>query len=180
MVEQLLALLFTLLAVLGLLANILGLPGNWLIVLMASGGWLIADEGSRLYVSWWVLLAIVLVAVFGELLEFAASALGTARLGGSKRGTVLSIVGSMVGAVLGLFLGNLIPIPLVGPVIASLLLGGGGAFAGAAVGERWAGKEWEQSLEIGNAAFWGRLFGTVGKVACGTLVCGIYLVAIWI
>ena len=179
MLEHLLAVSCSLLAVLGLAINILGLPGNWLIVCMAAGSWLFAADESRLDISVWTLLAVISVASLGELLEFAASALGTTRLGGSRRGTALSIVGSMLGAISGLFFGNLIPIPIVGPVIASLLLGGCGAFAGAAVGERWAGKDWDHSIEVGNAAFWGRLLGTVGKVACGTIVCGIYLLAIW-
>ena len=87
MLETLLAILFSLTAVLGLIANILGLPGNWMIVLMAAGSWLFAVDESRLDVSLWTLLAILLVAAFGELLELAASALGTTRLGGSKRGT---------------------------------------------------------------------------------------------
>ncbi len=179
MIDIAIASFLTLCAVVGLAANILGLPGNWLIVLLAVAGWLLAGENSRLYVSVWIVSALLLVAAFGELLEFAASALGTTRLGGSKRGTALAIVGSMVGALAGLFFGNLIPIPIVGPVIASLLLGACGAFVGAAGGERWAGREWEHSLDVGSAAFWGRLLGTVGKVACGTVVCGIYLVALW-
>ena len=179
MLEQLLVISLSLLAILGLIINILGLPGNWLIVSMAAGSWLFAEDGSRLSISSWTLLVVVLVAAFGELLEFAASALGTTRLGGSRRGTALSVVGSLLGAIAGLFFGNLIPIPIIGPVIASLLLGGCGAFAGAAAGERWAGKDWDHSIEVGNAAFWGRLFGTVGKVVCGTILCGIYLLAIW-
>lgn len=179
MLEQLIAIILTLTAIIGLIANILGLPGNWLIIVLAVGGWSLAADSSMLHVGGVPLLVMLAVAGFGELLEFAASALGTSRLGGTKRGTVLAICGSMIGAIAGLVFGNLIPIPVIGPVIASLLLGASGAFAGAVAGERWAGREWEHSLEVGNAAFWGRLLGTVGKVACGTLVCGIYLICLW-
>ncbi|MEO8271232.1 MAG: DUF456 domain-containing protein [Aureliella sp.] len=172
--------LFTLLAVVGWGANVLGLPGNWLIVCMAIVGWLFVPESYRSHISQLPVIAIGLIAVVGEVLEFVASALGASRMGGSKRGTVLAIMGSIGGAIFGLFSGALIPVPIVGSLIASLLLGAGGAFIGALAGERWAGKDWEASLQIGHAAFWGRLLGTVGKAVCGTIACGGFLVAIWI
>ncbi len=171
--------LLTLLAVVGWGANILGLPGNWLIVALALGGWALAPTDNHSHVTLFPLMAMVVVAALGELFEFAASALGASRMGGSKRGAMLAIVGSIAGALVGLFGGALVPIPIVGPVIASLLLGAGGAFAGTVVGERWAGKEWDASLQIGNAAFWGRLIGTVGKAVCGTIALSIYLITVW-
>lgn len=180
MLDITVAVLFTLLAVVGWGANVLGLPGNWLIVCLALGGWLLVPESYRSYISHVPVIAIGLVAVVGEVLEFVASALGASRMGGSKRGTVLAIFGSIGGAVLGLFSGALIPVPIIGSLIASLLLGAGGAFVGAVAGERWAGKDWEASLQIGNAAFWGRLLGTVGKAVCGTIACGVFLGAIWL
>lgn len=180
MLEILLVLLLTLLGLSGWVANILGVPGNWFIVLLAAGGlWLVPPE-HRYHVTWWPFLGIVAAASLGELLEFAASALGASRMGGSKRGTLLALGGSIGGAIMGLFFGSLIPVPIVGPVIASLLLGASGAFAGAIAGERWAGKDWDASIQIGGAAFWGRLLGTVAKAVCGTIACGIFLAAIWI
>ncbi len=77
-------------------------------------------------------------------------------------------------------LGHLVLCHLLGPVLVSLLLGASGAFAGALVGERWAGKDWDLSIQIGTAAFWGRLLGTVGKAVCGTIACGVFLSAIWL
>ena len=180
MLDLSLATLFTLLAVLGWAANVLGLPGNWLIVAMAFIGWLALPEANRSYVALAPAVAILVVAVIGEVLEFAASAMGASRMGGSKRGTALAIVGSIAGAIVGLFSGALIPVPIIGSLIGSLLLGAGGAFAGAVLGELWAGKDWDASLQIGNAAFWGRLLGTVGKAVCGTVACAILLVAIWL
>lgn len=178
--EYSLAVFLTLAALVGWVANILGLPGNWLIVALAAGCWGLAAEEHRCHVTLLPLVAIVVVAALGELLEFAASAMGASRMGGSKRGTVLAIVGSIAGALVGLFGGVLVPIPIVGPVIASLLLGAGGAFLGTVAGERWAGKEWDASLQIGNAAFWGRLIGTVGKAVCGTIAMAIFIIAIWV
>lgn len=180
MLDISLAVLFTLLAVVGWGANVLGLPGNWLIVCLALVGWLFIPESYRSHIAQFPVIVVGLFAIVGEILEFAASALGASRLGGSKRGTVLAIFGSIGGAVLGLFSGALIPVPIIGSLIASLLLGAGGAFVGAVAGERWAGKDWDASLQIGNAAFWGRLLGTVGKAVCGTIACGVFLAAIWL
>jgi uncharacterized protein len=180
MLDWLLIALLTLLTLTGFIANVLGLPGNWLVVAMAAGCWWFVDPERSSHVGLAPLIAILLVAALGELLEFIAGALGASRVGGSKRGTVLAIFGSIGGAIVGLFFGNLIPIPIVGPVVASLLLGASGAFAGAVAGERWVGKDWDQSFQVGNAAFWGRLLGTVGKAVCGTIACTIFLLAIWL
>ncbi len=179
MLDITLAILITLLALVGWGANILGLPGNWLIVALAVGGWWLAPEVNRSHVALFPLIAILLSATLGELLEFVAGALGASRMGGSKRGTLLAILGSISGAIVGLFFGSIIPIPIIGPVVASLLLGAGGAFTGAVGGERWAGKDWDASFQVGNAAFWGRLLGTVGKAVCGTMAAGILITAIW-
>ena len=179
MLDLLLVILLTLFALLGWVANLLGMPGNWLIVSMAALGLWLSPVDNASHISWTPFLLMVGGAGLGELLEFAASAIGTSRMGGSRRGTVLAIVGSVVGAIVGLFAGTLIPIPVVGNLIGSLLLGAAGAFGGAVTGERWAGKDWDQSLQIGSGAFWGRLLGTAGKALCGTMVLGIYLIALW-
>lgn len=179
MLDTFIAIVFTLLAIVGWGGNLLGLPGNWLIVALALGGWYWAPEDSRIYVAGTPVTILLTTALLGELFEFVASALGASRMGGSKRGTVLALLGSIGGAIVGLFCGTLIPIPVLGSLIASLVLGASGAFVGAVAGERWAGKDWEVSFQIGNAAFWGRLLGTVGKAVCGTIACAIFLVAIW-
>ncbi len=178
MFEIFIATILSSIALIGWLANVLGMPGNWLIVLSAIGcAWMGPGNGFW-SMSWTMVVIIVAVALLGELLEFAASAIGTSRLGGSKRGAVLAIVGSIGGAITGLFFGSVVPI--IGNVIASLLLGASGAFFGYILGERWAGKNWEDSIEIGHAAFWGRLLGTVGKAVCGTLACGLFLAGVWL
>lgn len=170
--------LLSLLAVGCCVANILGLPGNWVIVCMSlvCSWWI--PESRCWQVSWLVSGLVLTVALLGEALEFAASAVGASRLGGSKRGAALALVGSIVGALTGLFVGS--PIPVIGNVVASLLLGGVGAFGGALIGERWAGKDWNDSIEIGGAAFWGRLLGTVGKAVCGSVACGLFVAGLWV
>ncbi len=171
------ALLLSSVAVAAFAANILGLPGNWVIVAMAVGCYWWVPDARFWSLSIYMTLAILVVAAIGEALEYAAAAVGASRLGGSKRGIALSIIGSIVGAIVGLFFGSVVPV--VGNVIASLLLGATGAFVGAMLGERWAGKDWNDSIEIGGAAFWGRLLGTVGKAVCGTAACGLFLAGLW-
>lgn len=178
MVEVIIASTLSLVAILAWLANILGMPGNWVIVACAVGCAWWGSESHLWHVSWVLVAAIVIIALVGELLEFAASAIGASRLGGTKRGALLALLGSLVGAITGLFMGSVVPI--IGNVVASLLLGGVGAFCGAILGERWAGKDWNDSIEIGNAAFWGRLLGTVGKGVCGTIACGLFIAGIWL
>jgi uncharacterized protein len=178
MLDVLIAVLLSVVALVGWLANVLGMPGNWLIVACAVGAAWLGPASGMWTVSWTIVAVIVVIALLGELLEFAASAVGARRLGGSKRGAVLALVGSIAGALIGLFVGSAVPV--VGNVIASLLLGGAGAFSGAILGERWAGKDWNASIEIGNAAFWGRLLGTIGKAVCGTIACALFIAAIWL
>ncbi|MFK7736984.1 MAG: DUF456 family protein [Pirellulaceae bacterium] len=172
-----LAITLTFLALTCCAANVLGLPGNWVAACVAGLSYWLRPENLATHVGLEFLIGIVVAAGIGELVEFAASALGVSSKGGSRRGTLLAMVGSIVGAIAGLFFG--LGVPIIGQLIASLMLGAAGAFGGAILGERWAGKDWDSSLQIGSAAFWGRLLGTFAKVVCGTVVCGLFIVAVW-
>ena len=150
--------------------NIVGLPGNWInLGIAALYAWLMPAE-HRADFGWIVVGILLLLAVIGELVEFVAGSAGAATAGGSKRGSVLAMIGAIIGGIVGLFVGNLIPIPVVGAVIGSLLLSGLGAMGGAMLGEQWKGRKLEESFWVGHAAFWGRLLGTVGKIAAGAVM----------
>lgn len=151
--------------------NLFGLPGNWLIVVSAVVYLLLTLPEGRL-----AIIALVVLALIGELIEFFSSAWGVARLGGSRRGALFTLVGSLVGGVLGAVVG--VPIPIVGPIIAALLFGSVGALVGAMYGENLAGRQLGQSWQIGKAAFWGRLFGTLGKILTGSVMIVVLLVAL--
>ena len=156
--------------------NFAGLPGNWLVVCLSAAYASFLRGASRLDVSWAVVGLLLLMALLGEAIEFAAGALGVAKLGGSKRGAALAVVGSLVGGIVGMFVGVGIPIPVVGSLLGAMLLAGCGALAGAVAGEQWKGRDWDESLKIGQGAFWGRLVGTLGK----TLVGGFMLVLVFL
>ena len=130
-------------------------------------------EEWRIRLTWWILGGMLFSATIGEVAEFLASALGVHRKGGSRLSAVLSLVGAMVGGVLGAFVG--IPIPFIGPVIGILFFSSVGALAGAAAGEDWHGRPWEDSLSVGFAAFWGRLAGSLAKTLTGGLIIGFAL-----
>lgn len=164
-VDVSLALLLVLLSGTCLLITAVGMPGNWGIVAIAAvAHWLIPDTW-RSSVSTWLVGGIVVLALIGELIEMAASAVGVNRLGGSTRSSIFAVIGSIVGAITGMFVGT--PVPVIGNLIMALLLSGAGAWAGAILAERSLGKDWDESYRIGNAAFWGRLAGTLGKTIVG-------------
>ena len=164
------------LCLIGWALNLIALPGNWIAVaLLAIYAWLGPSEG-RAEIGFAVPAIAFAFALLGEIFEFAASAVGAKKAGASRRSTLLAMVGSMVGAIAGAFIG--IPIPVVGPVIAAILFGGLGATAGAIYGEWSDGKNWRDSWSIGHAAFWGRTFGTLGKVSAGLAIVVAALIAV--
>ena len=155
--------------------TLLGMPGNWIMLGAAIGYLFLVPADSPVAIGWFTILALLILATLGELLEFLAGALGVAKAGGSKRGAILALVGSIVGGIAGLFVG--LPVPIVGSLLGAVLLAGIGAFAGAVVGEQWKGRDLDESMKIGHAAFWGRLLGTVAKSAVGAIMVGAVLIA---
>lgn len=136
-----------------------GLPGIWLMGLFAILVRLWRPE----LVEWWVIFAVLGLALTAEVLEFVAGAVGAKRGGGSSRAAVGALVGGVVGAIMGTVL---IPIPLVGTILGSALGSGLLAVAmeltlrptleSAPRGPGHMGR-------VGSAAFIGRLVATVIK-----------------
>ena len=148
--------------------TLLGMPGNWLMVAATAVYAYFMPVDSRAAIGWNVIVIFLALAFLGEILELMAGAVGTAKAGGSKRGAALAMLGSIVGGIVGIIVG--VPIPLVGPILAALLFAGLGAMAGAVLGEIWIGRNLDASWQIGKAAFWGRLAGTLSKVVVGTVI----------
>jgi uncharacterized protein len=172
--------LFALLLILVLLAcwmfTLMGMPGNWLMVVATAIYAFLMPAQSPGAVGWRIVLALVVVAALGEIVELVAGAIGASKAGGGRRGAVLALVGSMIGGIVGMILG--LPIPLVGSVLAAVFFAALGAMAGAAIGEFGAGKSLDTSWRIAKAAFWGRLAGTLGKTILGVLMIGVVVAAI--
>lgn len=148
--------------------SLVGLPGNWVMIAVAAlHAWVLPVE-SRWDIGWPVIVGMVVLAAIGEAVETGLAAAGVKRLGGSRRGMVLAIGGSFAGAMLGAGIG--LPVPIIGSVLGIIIGAALGALAGAAVGELWKGQTFDRSLEIGHAAFWGRLLGSMAKLIIATIM----------
>lgn len=174
----------TILAVLLLLAALIGgwlltlfsMPGNWLAIVALALFAGLVPGANEWGIGWPVVIAAIVVAIVGELAELAASAAGAARHGGSRRGAVLAIIGSMVGAVLGASLG--LPLPVIGSIVGVVLGACLGALVGAMLGEFWKGRPAGHAWQVGQGAFWGRLAGSLAKLASATIILVIAMAAI--
>lgn len=147
------------------LGTFVTLPGNWGIVLLATlFAWLVPGT-AELHLSWTSVGVLAGLALAGEAVEALAGAAGAAKQGASRRSVVLSLVGAVLGSVAGVAIG--VPVPVIGSAIAAVGGGALGAFLGAAIGERWKGRTVGHQMQVGRAALWGRLWGTVAKLVIG-------------
>jgi uncharacterized protein YqgC (DUF456 family) len=167
------ALLLVVCSVVAWLLNLVTLPGNWMIVGGAAlFAWLLPENAGR-GISWNIVIVLAVLAAIGEVIEFAAGAAGAAKQGASRRAIALSMAGAIVGSIAGLAVGAPIPIPLVGPLVMAILGGAAGAFGGAYLGETWKGRDESARTAAGRGAFFGRIWGTVGKFAVGAVILAI-------
>ncbi|MEM9663258.1 MAG: DUF456 domain-containing protein [Planctomycetota bacterium] len=160
----------TLVGLLGVLAVIFGLPGMWLALLTAIICKILVPE----VMPWaWIGVAGAL-AVFGEIVEFGASAAGAKAGGSGKAGAWGALLGGLVGAILGTIF---IPIPVLGTIL------GGAAGAGllAVTFERKYGKKsWRASTKAGAGAAAGKLVSTLLKAGvAAVMVIVLSVAAFW-
>ncbi|MFF2480780.1 DUF456 domain-containing protein [Paenibacillus sp. NPDC058071] len=107
----------------------------------------------------WTLQTLIVVVLF--IADYAVSAWGVNRFGGSRA----SVVGSTIGIIIGPFV-----IPAFGLII--------GPFAGAVIGELIIGTSFVQSLKVGVGSLVGLLTSVVVKVILQAIM--IVLFIIWI
>ena len=154
--------------------NIFQLPGNWMIVattgLVAWWQWDAAKGVNEQMFSVYVLVAIVVLAAVGEVLEFVAGAAGAKKAGASRWGSLAALGGGMLGGLVGTFV---IPIPIVGSLAGAC----GGACLAAWGMELAMGRKMDHSVRSGVGAGVGRLVGTIIKIALGATIWVIVSVA---
>ena len=159
--------ILTLLNTVWLLFVVLGLPGTWLMaastMLLAWGQWDDTRPATDQMFSVYVLVAVAVLAVIADVVEFYAGMVGARRAGASRRGSVGALVGAIVGGIGATFF---IPIPIVGSLIGAV----GGAAAGAWLGELTGGREHGAALKSGLGAGVGRLGGTIAKLAVAVVM----------
>jgi len=142
------------------------IPGNWLMVIItAVFAWLLRGQN---FISVYTLIAITLLAVFGELLELLGGMGAAKRAGAGFRGSVGAIAGAIVGAILGTFL---IPIPIIGTLAGSAI----GAAAGSAILSGAKGRNRRTSLAMHTGI--GQFVGSSMKLMVGVVIWFVIAVA---
>jgi len=146
-------LILTVVMLLGLVMIPFGLPGTWIIAAAALGYQLLVP-GS---ISILTVIAVVVLALVGEFLEFSLSAKYTKKYGGSRRASWGAIIGGMIGAFMG------VPVPFVGSVIGAFA----GAFAGAFIGEFSRAGQGGAATRVATGALIGRAVAAAMKIGIG-------------
>lgn len=162
------AAVLTVLNFFGVALNLLSIPGNWLIVVLTALFAFLVHSSAVDGISWWVVGTLVVLAAVGELTETLTTSASAARRGASRRGMLGALVGSLAGSILGAIIG--LPVPIAGSAIAAMAGGALGAFGGAVLAETSLGRHSGESISVGWAAFWGKIFGTIGKVIIGIVM----------
>jgi uncharacterized protein YqgC (DUF456 family) len=174
--HQILAAIFGLTGLISVVTVIFGLPGAWIMLAVAAGLELLSrgslDAGPLF--GGWALLAGVVLAGIGELIELGAGVLGAKGAGGTKRGSVGAFLGGLAGAVLGTFF---IPVPAFGTLLGALLGTFGGAWLGETTGPN--AREGRDAVKPALGATLARLAATVAKVGVALLVWVELMVAIF-
>jgi len=154
----LLLVLLHVLVLAGLLAIVLGLGGNFILLgLSLVTAWV----GGFHYLTLWVWLVLLGLAVLGEVVESLLGVAAARGFGASRWGMLGAFVGGIAGAAIG---------TAWLPVIGSLIGAFAGAFAGAFVAEMLAGRSASESTRAGVGAFLGRMGATVFKIAVGGVI----------
>jgi uncharacterized protein YqgC (DUF456 family) len=159
-------LVLALVLVVGLVLVPLGLPGTW--VILAAALAYNALTGSSA-ISGGSIIALLILAVIGEVIEFTLAARYTRLYGGSRRAGWGAIIGGIVGAIVG------VPVPIIGSVIGAFV----GSFLGALVAEWTRGTETRAAARVATGAFLGRVFATAAKVGIGVAMAAWIFIAAW-
>lgn len=154
---------------------LVGLPGAWVLIATAiavdclDSLWLPA--GAPLTFHPLTILAAIVVAAAGELLELVLSAAGARRFGATRGGMIGSMIGGVIGAIGGTVF---IPLPILGTLAGALA----GTALGAVAGELHSGKRTlAQTAAPATGAVIGRVLGTLAKLPCALIVLVILAVA---
>lgn len=147
--------------VLSLILIVLGLPGLWIMVATAVVYNMIVPGDP---IGWVSLIAVAVLALVAEILEFTMTGRYARKYGGSRRAGWGAILGGIVGAIVGF------PVPIVGPVIGAFV----GSFVGALLAELTGGSSAGDATRVAKGALIGRVMSTVLKIGIG------FTIGIWI
>jgi uncharacterized protein YqgC (DUF456 family) len=148
--------------IIGALLTVIGLSGLLLPLLPGApllflGLFLSAWAENFRFVGLWTLILLAVLTLLTYVVEFAASALGVKKYGGSNR----AMIGAAIGGIAGLFLG--LPGILFGP------------FVGAVIGELSLQRSLNEASRAGFGTVVGMAMGLAGKFAIGIAMIGLFL-----
>ena len=147
--------------ILSLVLIVLGMPGLWVMVASAVVYNMIVPGDP---IGWVTLVAVGVLALVAELLEFTLSGRYARKYGGSRRAGWGAILGGIVGAMVGF------PVPIIGPIIGAFV----GSFLGALIAELTAGASPGDATRVAKGALIGRVVSTMLKIGIG------FTIGIWI
>jgi uncharacterized protein YqgC (DUF456 family) len=147
--------------ILSLILIVLGLPGLWIMVASAVVYNMIVPGDP---IGWVSLIAVAVLALVAELLEFSMTGRYARKYGGSRRASWGAVLGGIIGAMVGF------PVPIVGPIIGAFV----GSFVGALVGELTGGASAGDATRVAKGALIGRVVSTMLKIGIG------FTIGIWI
>lgn len=153
--------ILTIVLILSLVLIALGLPGLW--VMIASAVVYNVTTGTSA-IGWFTLIAVTVLAIIAEFIEFTLSAKYARKFGGSRRAGWGAMIGGMAGAFMG------VPVPIIGPLIGAFI----GSFAGALIGELTVGSSGTASARVATGALIGRAVATAMKMGVGSAI------AVWL
>lgn len=153
--------LLTLVLIASLVLIALGLPGLWVMIASAVVYNITTHTEA---IGWFTLVAVAVLAVIAEFIEFTMSAKYARKYGGSRRAGWGAMIGGMVGAFMG------VPIPIVGMMVGAFV----GSFVGALIGELTVGSSRKDSARVATGALIGRAVATAMKMGVGCTI------AVWL
>ncbi|PYM13032.1 MAG: DUF456 domain-containing protein [Verrucomicrobia bacterium] len=158
-VEQIIGLSLTLFVMcFGLAGSVLpGVPSTPLVMLAAVAHRLYFGAAS---VDNWGLAVLGALMVLSLVMDYLASMAGAKKLGATWRG----VLGAVVGGLVGIFFN--LPGIIFGPFLGALLF------------EMIGGREWKEAARAGLGAVIGLFVGALGKLACCTLMMGLFAASV--
>src|SRR6266576_1218428 len=125
--------------ILSLILIVFGMPGTWMMVASEVTYSLIVPGDP---IGWFTLVAVAVLALVAELLEFTMTGRFARKYGGSRRAGWGAIIGSIIGAMVGF------PVPIIGPVIGAFI----GSFVGALIAEFTGGSSAGDATRVAKGA----------------------------
>ena len=159
--------IYSLLSIAGLFFVFIGLPGNFIILILSTAlAWYYNFEIIKIK----ILIVLLVLAILGEVLEFALGIIGSKKRKSSNKAIIGSIIFSILGAILfaPVFFG-------FGAIIGAFA----GAFTGAFVIEYLNKRNTNAAYQSGIGAFRGRLGGTLVKGVIGVTMITITLLQVF-